>query len=42
MYKIILKGSGGEGLPNIYEEMHKYLTIYMKAVVIYDFLPDPF
>jgi hypothetical protein len=25
----------------IYEEMRIYLTIYEKAVVIYDFAPDP-
>jgi hypothetical protein len=27
-----------EGLPNVYEEMHKYMR---RPLVIYDFAPDP-
>jgi hypothetical protein len=26
----------------IYEEMHKYLTIYDEAISQYDFITDPF
>ncbi len=26
----------------VYEEMRKYLTVYEKALVIYDFAPYPF
>ncbi len=42
----IQKGSGAmsymrKGFP-IYEEMQKYLVIYEKALVMYDFSPDPF